>query len=340
MTFASCANPSDSNSSNSGGDTSLGNNLNNNNNNSNNGNNSNNNGNNENNNSGNNANNENNANNNNNPSPSLPENVGKNPITETVKLLTRKDMYLELKTDGTATYGDDYDREEGYKFKYTYDANKKEIYLKVEKSVYENPFGENSSELMTYNEILSKLNKDCNVENAREYFKELYEYEKDKEYFKEDFPDCNSYEEFEAAIIESTGYNSLDAYVKYAKQIYEDLNKAYFGAQITYAYEIEDGKITLTEKFTGVKNLLNSRCVDETRSCRIYSTTVSIDENDIYYYGIPNIDKKKINFNSDKGNSTYESTYTENIANGTVTIKFKDKEYVCEFDGEIFTQED
>ncbi|MDE7290911.1 MAG: hypothetical protein K2N58_02595 [Treponemataceae bacterium] len=334
MTFASCSNPSDSNSNNSGGNnTSLGGNSNNNNNNSNN------NGNNENNNSGNNANNENNANNNNNPSPSLPENVGKNPITETVKLLTRKDMYLELKTDGTATYGDDYDREEEYEFKYTYDANKKEIYLKVEKSVYVNPFGENSSELMTYNEIFSKLNKDCNVENAREYFKELYEYEKDKEYFKEDFPDCNSYEDWEDKIINEEGFDSFDAYVKYAKQIYEDLNKANFGAQITYAYEIEDGKITLTEKFTGVKNLLNSKCVDEARSCRIYSTAVSIEESDIDYYGIPNIDKKTISFTSEKG-LKFNATFTENIANGTVTIKFKDKEYVCEFDGEIFTQED
>lgn len=269
--------------------------------------------------------------------------VGENPITETVKLnLVYNEFYLELNPDGTAFYVNTHSNEEKTEaeFKYTYDEDKKEIYLKLEKSGYLNPFGENSSELITHNEMLSKLNKDCNVENARKYFKELYEYEKDKEYFKEEYPDCNSYEDFEAKIYKDEEFDSFDDYVKYAKQVYEDLYKMNFGAQITYSYEIEDGKITLTEKFTGVKNLLNSRCEDEARSCRIYSTAAAIEENDIYYYGIPNIDNKTITFkSSEKDNSTYESTYIEEIDRGRVTIKFKDKDYVCEFEGEVFTQE-
>lgn len=248
-------------------------------------------------------------------------------------------MYLELETDGTATYGDDYEGKEEYKFKYTYDENKKEIYLIVEKSGYENPFGENSSELITYNEILSKLNKDCNVENARKYFKELYEYEKDKEYFKEEYPDCNSYEDFEAKIYKDEEFDSFDDYVKYAKQVYEDRYKVYFGAQITYNYEIEDGKITLTEKFTGVKNLLNSGCEDETRSCGIYSTAAAIEENDIYYYGIPNTEKKTISFVPNGGGEKVNATYAEDIAKKKVTISFNGKDYVYEFEGEIFIQE-
>ncbi len=173
LIFASCDNPSDTNpANNSGNNTSLGNN-NNNDSNDNNGTND------DPSNSGNNNKNPNLENpeenpGTDNPSTVLPESVGENPIKKTIKLnrdgYTSDECYLELKADGTARYIRIHSGEEEIEaqFTYTYDANKKEIYMK-----YENMYN----------------------------------------------------------------------------------------AQTTFAYEIEDGEITLTEKFTGVKNLcIESGC--------------------------------------------------------------------------------
>lgn len=310
-----------------------------------------------------------------NPSPSLPENVGENPIKETVKLIPENDSYhyLELKTDGTALqiYIDDHKNnaeETVIKYKYTYDADVKKIYMRVEKVAYDGEFySEAEGKLLTYNEYLSKLDEDLTEKNMKQSIKEEYERNKDEDKFKENYPDCNSYEDYEKEIlkgIKEAGFDSLDAYAKYMKPFYEYYCKATFGAQITYAYKTTDGKITLTEKFTGVKNLLNSRCkydgYDANQNytyARIDCTGSSIQskENGVYYYYYDNAtldtDKRTIDFvkeketRSDDGDYEYETlgnvsaTYIEDIGKGRVTINCEGKDYVCEFEGEVYTQE-
>ena len=68
--------------------------------------------------------------------------MGDNPIEKTITLKTesgRNGDYLELNRDGTALYFDSDWNETMYKFKYTYDADAKKIYMQVEKTLY---FGE------------------------------------------------------------------------------------------------------------------------------------------------------------------------------------------------------
>lgn len=241
--FISCDNPSDSDDDNSavngGNDTSLDNN--NNNSTDNNGNN--------NNNSSNDDNKDNNDNKN--PSPNLPENVGENLIKETIKLNREgysAEFYLELEADGTAIYGDDKQNEILYELKYTYDETKKEIYMKVERCSYAGLISNEESQLLTWDELLSIFDKDLASDNLREELKEQYEDNKDEEWFEEAYPDCDSYEAFEAEVLRQGEFDSFDDYVKSVKQNYETMYKAYFSAQTTYAYEIENDKMTLTEK--------------------------------------------------------------------------------------------
>lgn len=340
LLFASCSNPSDTDSDNDNSTNITDNNSNSNNNNSNNNSND----------TTNNDNNNNNDNttNNNNPSPSLPENEGENPIEETVKLYSDKGSdedsryCLELKTDGTALYiqerteGDELEAE----FKYTYDENKKEIYMKVEKCYYEYPMTHEERQLLTYNEMCSKLDEDATVEKARQFLKEYYKEEcEGKDWFKEEYPNCNSYEDYEAEVMNSGGFDSFDDYVKYVKQNYENIYKVQFGAKIVYAYESKGGKMTLTEKFTGVKNLsiMGSGCHyfnSQSSYGGIYNYAAYIMENDIYYYGLSDTDNKIINFPSEN----IKATYTEDIATETVTIRFNGKDYECKFQGKNFSQ--
>ena len=259
--------------------------------------------------------------------------MGDNPIEKTITLKTesgRNGDYLELNRDGTALYFDSDWNETMYKFKYTYDADAKKIYMQVEKTLY---FGDGdyiypeTTSLMTYNEIISQINKDYTVGNLKKAY---------DDWGKEDF---DSYTDFEKDVLEGFGVDSFEAYAELIKDYY----KAIFSPQVTYSYKTENGKMTLTEKFTGVKNMLNSSCAYSSNGtwCSIWSDTASFAEyNDgkwVYYYGTP--DTGKIAFRNEDDGSIVPATYTENISAETVTIKFKDKEYVCEFDGTKFTQE-
>lgn len=297
-----------------------------------------------------------------NPSPALPANVGENPIKETVKLKKEEysSRYLEIRTDGTAIYCEDIYEEGQTKFKYTYDTDVKEIYMKVEKAAYYNDWNNEEEwyQLLSYDEIRSKINKDFTTEKIRQVLKDSYEREKDDEYYKDNYANYNSYDDYENELVKEAGVGSFDDYVKRVKQEYENEYKATFGAQITYAYDTKDSKMTLTEKFTGVKNLLDSECEfrAETGYDHIdidcYSAWRSIKEDDFYYYYYGTLDtsKKTIDFEkrketkSDNGKYKYETighvnaTYTEDIDRGTVTIDCEGKKYVCEFEGEEYTQ--
>ncbi|MDE7292001.1 MAG: hypothetical protein K2N58_08145 [Treponemataceae bacterium] len=120
----------------------------------------------------------------------------------------------------------------------------------------------------------------------------------------------------------------------------EEYYKVAFSAQKTYSYKITGGKMTLTEKFTSVKNMYDSECYFSFESGYAYisCTHAKICEKDDTYDGTLDTDKKTIVFESREDHSTYEATYTENFAAETVTIKFKDKEFICEFEGEKYTQ--
>ncbi|MBD5399343.1 MAG: hypothetical protein HDR57_01740 [Treponema sp.] len=276
-----------------------------------------------------------------NPSPALPANVGENPITKTIKL-KRNDSdsrYLELNADGTARaiYVDD-DEEDNLEeisaiYKYSYDAKKETITMILKKQGYYDSM-EDKAQLLTYSEICSKLNEEYTVEKMRE----MYKYEYDENNYKEKYPEWDTYEKYEDATVKESGFGSFAALAEYQKQFAKNEFKAYFSAQITYAYKINGGKMTLTEKFTGVKNLINAECRELSGDGRISYNWASIWEGDDFYGGTPNTDKKTITIESSEDGEKLEATYTEDIAEETVTIKFKGKEYVYKFEGEEYIQ--
>lgn len=268
-----------------------------------------------------------------NPSPSLPENVGENPVKETIKLKHNDYATLVMKADGTADYYDDDELE--YVFKYTWNTTKQEIYMAVEKKACWSMDGE--SELLTYEQMRSKINEDYTVEKMRKYNKAYYEKN------KEDFLDCDTYEEFENKLIAEEGCNSFEDFVKTMKQEDELSLKATFSALITFSYKITNGKITLTEKFTGVKNLL----LYETCRYNKGETTVTIESSKGVFiekevagkpeywngeFGAGN----SIEFEKEDSESKKTGSYTENIDEQTVTIIFDGGTYVCKFEEKKF----
>ncbi|MBD5432966.1 MAG: hypothetical protein HDR35_01515 [Treponema sp.] len=309
-----------------------------------------------------------------NQSTSLPTNVGTNPIENEIKLISEDDeyRYLVLRNDGTALEihcdDDDVEEEKTYAtFKYTYNDEERTISMKMEKCIYYSEFYEsdnNDNKLLTYEQILSKINEDYTVEKMRKYNQEYYEERKEEEWFEEKYPDCDTYEKYETALFKECGVDSFNDYVKTFKQSEENYYKSMFGAQVTYAYRIENNKMILTEKFTGVKNLLDSECEYENHDGNYY-TDASIDcsyakisEYDSknrfeeYCYGYPNADKRTIDFEKVRDTWTEDwkhesvslgnvtATYTEDIRGKTVTIKCEGKEYVCKFRGINFIQTD
>ena len=269
--------------------------------------------------------------------------MGENPITKTIKLKSSDSShdFLELNADGTARaiYVDD-DEEDNLEeisaiYNYSYDANKETITMILKKQGYYDSM-EDKAQLLTYSEICSKLNEEYTVEKMRE----MYKYEYDENNYKEKYPEWDTYEKYEDATVKESGFDSFAALAEYQKQFAKNEFKAYFSAQITYAYKIDNGKMTLTEKFTGVKNLFTSECrLSDNSHAEIYSTWASIYENDVYYGGgTPNTDKKTIIIESSEDGEKVEATYTEDIAEETVTIKFKGKEYVYKFEGEEYIQ--
>lgn len=289
-----------------------------------------------------------------NPSPALPANVGENPIKETIKLKrdTYSSYFLELNADGTARaiYVDDDDKSDEEEirsiYKYSYDNKKETITMVLEKEYYRGFFVEEKIQLLTYSGLCSKIDEKITVKVLREYEKEYYEKNKDDRYFKEDYPDCETYDKYEATILEKGGFASFDAYTEYNKQYLKNEYKANFSAKITYAYESEGDKMTLTEKFTGVKNLSNSRCRFSDGSDRAYigccyaSIDYYNDSSVTYYYGnTVDTNNKTVKFVSEGDRKdVITATYTEDIEAETVTIKFKDKDYVCKFEGDKYIQ--
>lgn len=270
-----------------------------------------------------------------NPSPSLPENVGENPVKETIKLKHNDYATLEMKADGTADYYDDDELE--YVFKYTWNTTKQEIYMAVEKEARWSMDGK--SELLTYEQMRSKINEDYTVEKMRKYNQTDYEKIKDKEWFKEEYSDCDTYEKFEKKLIKEAGCSSFEDFVKTVKQEEELSLKATFGALITFSYKITNDKITLTEKFTGVKNLL----LYETCRYNKGETTVTIESSKGVFIEKEVAGKREywngefgagnsIEFEKEDSESKKTGSYTENIDEQTVTINFDGGTYVCEFE--------
>ena len=276
--------------------------------------------------------------------------------------------YLVLRNDGTALEihcdDDDIEDEKTYAtFKYTYNNEERTISMKMEKCIYYSEFYESDNKLLTYEQILSKINEDYTVEKITKDIEEYYNKIKNEPEFEEDYPGCDSFKKFEKAFIEEEGFSSIEDFVKRWKQEEEIYYKSVFGAQVTYAYKFENDKMILTEKFTGVKNLLDSECQYENRDGNYY-TDASIDCSNVwigsrgnnfmeYYYGFPNADTGTIELvkeretRSENDREDYKdeflynvkATYTEDIRGKTVTIKCEGKEYVCEFKGQKFIQE-
>ena len=278
-----------------------------------------------------------------NPSPSLPENVGETPIQNEITLKHGDYATLVMKTDGTAEYYDDGELE--YVFKYTWNTTKKEIYMALEKNAYWNMGGE--SQLLTYDQILSKINENYTVEKMRNYNRTYYEEIKGEDWFKDEYPDCDTYEKFEKAFIEEAGCRSFEDFVKTAKQEDENSCKAMFGALITFSYEVnENDKITLTEKFTGVKNfLLYETCyydkdgtIVDIEDGKGVSIIREVNGKREYWDGEFGADNN-IEFENYDSEDKKIGSYTENIAEETVTVSFDGKNYDCKFVSQKFIQE-
>ena len=278
-----------------------------------------------------------------NPSPSLPENVGENPIQNKITLKHSDYATLVMKTDDTAEYYDDGELE--YVFKYTWNTTKKEIYMALEKMAYWNMGGE--PQLLTYGQTLSKINEDYTVEKMRKYNQEYYEERKDEEWFEEDYPNCDTYEKFEKAFIDDMGCSSFEDFVKSCKKDNEISLKATFGVLITFSYEVnENDKITLTEKFTGVKNFL----LYETCRYDKDGTIVNIEDGKGVSIGREVNGKREywdgefgagnnIEFENYDSEDKKIGSYTENVAEETVTVSFDGKDYDCKFVSQKFIQE-
>ena len=284
--------------------------------------------------------------------------MGENPIKETIKLKrdTYSSYFLELNTDGTARaiYVDD-DEESRVEeieirstYKYSYDNEKETITMVLEKEYYSGFFVEEKIQLLTYSELCSKIDEEYTVEKIRQIYREFYETEKDDEDFERYYPGCDTYQKYEEALVKDSGFDSLSDLVKYQKQDVKDYYKVRFSAKITYAYEIEGAKMTLTEKFTGVKNLSESSCrfSEGSKYVRINCYRATID-NDYYNdssvgcYDGETVDtnNKTVKFVSEGDRKdVITATYTEDIEAETVTIKFKDKDYVCKFEGDKYIQ--
>ena len=180
-----------------------------------------------------------------NPSPTLPENKGENPVTEILgdgttsirlKVSDYSDNILVLHADGTATMGDEDTNTQTpyYEFSYTYNASTKEIYMKMEKTM--NDMREDYT-LCTYDELVSQTNADFEINNFKKLLKENFDKNKNEEWFKEDYPNCNSYEAYEAAFIKEGGYKTLDELVSVEKKTMLTHYYRDFSSQVTYNYK-------------------------------------------------------------------------------------------------------
>ncbi len=239
-----------------------------------------------------------------------------------------------MNTDGTAEYHDYGDL---YVFKYTWNTENQKIYMAVEKIPYDD------DTMLNYNQFLSKLT----IDELRKWEKEEYEENKDKDWFEEDYPNCESYEDYEKKMLEKYGHKNFDEYFKEWKEYSLKWSKELFGAKVTYGYDFdEDDKMVLTEKFTGVKNLLQSECYYDSDSKihiyidqgRVQLNRYSNNESEYWYgeFGTGN----SITFEKEDSEETKTGSYTEDIANETVIVTFDGKNYPCKFSGNNFIEVD
>lgn len=270
-----------------------------------------------------------------NPSPSLPENVGETPIQNEITLKHSDYATLVMKTDGTAEYYDDGELE--YVFKYTWNTTKKEIYMALEKLDYDGT-------QLSYDQMLSKLT----ITELKNIEMEWYETIRDDEDFKDDYPNCESYEDFEKLRLAEFGYENFDEYFKDFREEGLKYFNEVFGAMITCKYEVnENDKMTLIEKFTGVKNfLLYETCrydkdgtIVDIEDGKGVSIRREVNGKREYWdgeFGAGN----RIEFEEEYSGDKKTGSYIEDIAEETVTVSFDGKDYVCEFEVTKFIQAD
>lgn len=282
------------------------------------------------------------------PNPTLPSSVGDNPIKKETKLCyctyndntdgkpsIWEDEFLVMKNDGTAEYHNSGDLE--YVFKYTWDTSKNGVYMKVEKIPYDD------GTLLNYDESVSQINKDSTVTKVRENLQKEFESWQTQRH--QDYG-AKTYEDYEAALLKDYGCKSFEEYVKLIKEYSLKYLNSIFGAKVTYGYELNgDGKMTLTEKFTGVKNLLRSECYYGGDGIKVYidPERVLIDKRvngNPYeeWYGEFGTGKT-IKFEEEDSKEKKDGSYTEDIDKGTVTVHFDGKDYPCEFRGKNFIEE-
>ncbi|MBD5411832.1 MAG: hypothetical protein HDR51_03685 [Treponema sp.] len=313
------------------------------------------------------------------PNPTLPENQGKNPVDKilgenangneegtekkSIKLNVvpfdgadeePENYFFELETDGTATYYYNSDTSIKYpsiEFKYTYNETEKEIYMKVEKL----SLGMDNDKplLFTYKECLSYRS------TLKENFikREKEDLEHDYEYYSplEEYP---TYNDYEAAYLEKRGYKSFDEMFDetWKEELY--YLERQFSAVITYKYEIKEEKMTLTEKFTGIKNMLLAECYCYYDKINIYIYNIfacfevyNDSENDrIEYYteslvpfGADKITFHQYNEDKETGKDiivdTITAPYKEDLEKEAVLLTINGKEYTCKFKGNKYIQE-
>ena len=239
-----------------------------------------------------------------------------------------------MKNDGTAEYHNYDDLE--YVFKYTWDTSKNEVYMKVESILYDD------GTLLNYNRLLSKLT----IDELKKNLEDSYKKNKDEDWFEEDYPGCKNYDDYEKFIIEESGCTNLEEFFKLEREYYLKYLNSIFGAKVTYGYELNgDGKMTLTEKFTGVKNLVLyvSFYYKDTDGT---SVEIEPDKEKVYIYlnGVRWYGEfgtgKTIKFEEEDSKEKKDGSYTEDIDKGTVTVHFDGKDYPCKFRGRNFIQVD
>ena len=106
--------------------------------------------------------------------------------------------------------------------------------------------------------------------------------------------------------------------------------------------------MTLTEKFTGTKNLWHSRCIYDNNNIYLRISndyaSFSYSYNRYYYSESFDTDNKEIVFyNEDDKSDKITATYKEDLENETVTVTINDERYrgsyKCKFEGASYTQE-
>ncbi|MCM1321803.1 MAG: hypothetical protein NC041_09985 [Bacteroides sp.] len=280
-------------------------------------------------------------------SPTLPASVGDNPITKEIRLSEYADSteVLVMEADGTAEllYKDkddaDADYETEYVYKYTWNAEKQEIYMNVEK------YSEDFEKPMTYNEVLRDFDT-----LLMQSFEESYENYKNENWFKEDYPNVKSLNDYKQACAAEEGYKSFDEYFAAQKERSLEYLKTIFGAATTFGYKTNGGSMTLTEKFTGVKNLFqNSECYDNSDNDNDLWIGISsgLKYKGFRYDGKINTEKKTIvftlrkNTGDEKAKSVINASYTEDLTAETVTVTLDDGTAIkCKFRGTTLTQRD